>query len=108
MQVLGLADRVSANDFMVQNPNRVIGAVHFDVTSAEAIGYTLQTNSTVRCKPFLSVLPSVTTSSVLLLLSTAVWHLCQEHSLWLAVFNNTHTTYHSVQRRHMPATCFVW
>ena len=47
MQVLGLADRTAANNFMVQNPNRVIGAVHFDVTSAEAVGYTLQTNSTV-------------------------------------------------------------
>lgn len=43
---------------MVQNPNRVIGAVHFDVTTAEAVGYTLQTNSTVGnpCKTLLPAL----------------------------------------------------
>lgn len=47
MQVMGFIDRVAANNFMVLNPNKVSAAVHLDVTSAEAVGFTLQTNSTV-------------------------------------------------------------
>ncbi len=44
---MGFIDRVAANNFMTLNPNRVTAAVHLDVTSAEAVGFTLQTNSTV-------------------------------------------------------------
>lgn len=44
---MGFADRVAANNFMTLNPNKVTAAVHLDVTSAEAVGFTLQTNSTV-------------------------------------------------------------
>ena len=47
IQVMGFIDRVAANNFMVLNPNKVSAAVHLDVTSAEAVGFTLQTNSTV-------------------------------------------------------------
>ena len=47
MQVMGFIDRVAANNFMVLNPNKVSAAVHLDVTLAEAVGFTLQTNSTV-------------------------------------------------------------
>ena len=32
---------------MTLNPNKVTAALHLDVTSAEAVGFTLQTNSTV-------------------------------------------------------------
>lgn len=32
---------------MLLNPNKVTAAVHFDVTAASDIGFTLQTNSTV-------------------------------------------------------------
>ncbi|KAL0019978.1 hypothetical protein WJX79_005180 [Trebouxia sp. C0005] len=45
-KVMGFADRVAANNFMTLNPNKVTAAVHLDVTSAEAVGFTLQTNST--------------------------------------------------------------
>ena len=48
MQVMGFVDRVAANNFMTLNPNRVTAALHLDVTSPQAIGFTLQTNSTVR------------------------------------------------------------
>ena len=44
---MGFVDRVAANNFMTLNPNKVTAAVHLDVTSAEAVGFTLQTNSTV-------------------------------------------------------------
>lgn len=47
VQVRGFVDRVAANNFMMLNPNRVTAAVHLEVTSAEAVGFTLQTNSTV-------------------------------------------------------------
>lgn len=47
LQVAGFPDRVAANDYMVLNPNKVTAAVHLDVTAADAIGFTLQTNSTV-------------------------------------------------------------
>ncbi len=47
LQVMGFVDRVAANNFMTLNPNKVTAAVHLDVTSAEAVGFTLQTNSTV-------------------------------------------------------------
>ena len=47
LQVVGFPDRVAANDFMVLNANKVTAAVHLDVTAADAIGFTLQTNSTV-------------------------------------------------------------
>ena len=49
LQVIGFPDRVAANNFMLLNPNRVTAAVHLDVTAANDIGFTLQTNSTVCC-----------------------------------------------------------
>ena len=47
VQVVGFVDREAANNFIKLNPNRVTAAVHLVVTSAEAVGFTLQTNSTV-------------------------------------------------------------
>ena len=47
LQVVGFPDRAAANSFMLLNPNKVTAAVHFDVSAANAVGFTLQTNSTV-------------------------------------------------------------
>lgn len=48
-KVLGFPDRMSAEEYLLQHPDGVLGAVHFVTDSSSGgISYIVQSNSTVR------------------------------------------------------------
>lgn len=73
LQVIGFPDRAAANSFMLLNPNKVTAAVHLDVTAPQAVGFTLQTNSTVSCLRVNSLLATQMQEMLLTCNSQAFW-----------------------------------